>query len=412
MLIHFHNQEEAKSSEGDSMKKHVVIVGGGTAGISVMRNLLRKRGAQLKITLIEPADTHYYQPLWTLVGGGVYPHKQSARPMRSLIPETVEWIKDFVTGFEPEQQRLHLKNGVSIAYDYLVVVPGIQVDWHKIEGLKENLGKNNVCSNYSGSHVEYTWQSIQEIGEGKTIFTFPSTPIKCAGAPQKIMYLAEETFRQKSIRDKIQVEFISAGGAIFGVQKYRDALEKLVQEKNINTSFQRDLVKIDGERKIATFKNMQTGELQEESFAMLHVTPPMSAPDFIKQSPLANEAGWVDVDKYTTQHLRYKNVFSIGDASSLPNSKTGAAIRQQGPVLVANLLAAIDGKELDAKYNGYASCPLVTSRSSCILAEFDYEGKPAETFPFDQAKPRWSMYMLKKHIIPFMYWNAMMKGYF
>lgn len=393
------------------MKKKIVIVGAGTAGLSVLRNIRRRR-KDVELTIIEPSEDHYYQPLWTLVGGGIFPLSKSKRKMKDFIPSDVQWIRDGVQSFNPNQNSLTTLKGEQVSYDYLVVAPGIQIDWDKIEGLKETLGKNGVCSNYSKETVEYTWETLKKMKSGRALFTFPNTPIKCAGAPQKIMYLAEETFRTNKVRNSVEVKFVSAGGGIFGIQKYKVALEKIIKEKNINTLYDMNLVKVDGASKIATFKSTKGDELHEEKFDMIHVTPPMSAPDFIKKSPLANEAGWVDVDKFTTQHNKFSNVFSLGDASSLPNSKTGAAIRKQGPVLVHHLFAKMDGKTSDDNYNGYASCPLVTSRSTCILAEFDYDGNPDETFPFDQAKERYSMYLLKKWLIPFMYWNAMMKGFF
>lgn len=133
---------------------------------------------------------------------------------------------------------------------------------------------------------------------------------------------------------------------------------------------------------------------------MIHVTPPQSAPDFIRKSKLANETGWVDIDKNTLQHNRYPNIFSIGDASSLPTSKTGAAIRKQAPILVANLLAALHKKKAVKQYDGYTSCPLVTGYGKLVLAEFDYQNQPKETFPFDQSKERWSMYQLKNMFCP------------
>jgi sulfide:quinone oxidoreductase len=392
-------------------KKRVVIVGAGTGGLSVLRNLRRKR-SDIELTIIEPNQTHYYQPLWTLIGAGILPFSKSAKNMADFIPKDVNWIKDFVTKFDPENNTLITKDGTQVSYDFLVVAPGIQLDWKKIEGLEETLGKNGVCSNYSEENVEYTWKTMNSLKDGSALFTFPNTPIKCAGAPQKIMYLAEETFRNNSVRDQIKVEFVSAGGAIFGIEKYKKALQKVIKKRDIKEDYKLNLIAIDGHKKIATFENIETHEKVVKSFNMIHVSPPMSAPDFIKNSPISNESGWVDVDKYSTQHNKFKNIFSIGDASSMPNSKTGAAIRKQGPVLVANLLAELDGKAVKSKYDGYASCPLVTSRSTCILAEFDYSGKPAETFPFNQAKERRSMYILKKIIIPFMYWKAMMKGYF
>jgi sulfide:quinone oxidoreductase len=393
------------------MKKKVVIVGGGTAGMSILNHLHRKR-KDLELTLIEPSEDHYYQPLWTLVGGGIFPLSKSQRKMKDFIPSAVKWIQDKVSLFEPEINTLTTDQGLKVQYDYLIVAPGIQIDWDKIEGLKETLGKNGVCSNYSKDTTEYTWEVMKNLRSGRALFTFPNTPIKCAGAPQKVMYLAEDWFRKNKVREQIDVQFVSAGAAIFGIKKYRESLEEIVQRRQIHTLFNKNLIKIDGSLKKAYFQDTQTGIVHDESFDMIHVTPPMSSPNFIKSSPLANEAGWVDVNKDTTQHNKYPNIFSLGDASSLPNSKTGAAIRKQGPVLVGHLLAQIDGKTSTLKYNGYASCPLVTSRNSCILAEFDYDGQPDETFPFDQGKERYSMYLLKKWVIPFMYWNAMMKGYF
>ena len=393
------------------MKKKILIIGGGTAGISVLNYLHRKR-KDAELTLVEPAMVHYYQPLWTLVGGGIFPLEKSARPMQDLIPRGVRWVKDRVVTIDPDQKTVTTANQQSLVYDYLIVAPGLQIDWEKIEGLTASLGKYGVCSNYSKDTTEYTWETIKNLRSGRALFTFPNTPIKCAGAPQKIMYLAEEWFREQQVRPDVEVNFISAGAAIFGIQKYREALEALIQKRHINTAFGMNLVKVDGPNQVAVFKNIHTGEERVEQFDLLHVTPPMSAPDFIKTSSIANQAGWVDVDKFTTRHVKFPSIFSIGDASGLPNSKTGAAIRKQAPVLLSHLTASLDGKTSEAKYNGYASCPLVTGRKSCILAEFDYEGQPNETFPFDQSKERYSMYLLKKWVIPFMYWNGMMKGYF
>lgn len=393
------------------MPIHIVIIGGGTAGLSVLRNIHRKR-SDLKITLIEPSETHYYQPLWTLVGGGIFPMSISARPLKDFIPQRVQWIQQKVAEILPDRNQVQLTDTSTVNYDYLIVTAGLQLDWSKVEGLPHALGTNGICSNYSVDHVEYTWKTSNSLRSGRALFTFPNTPIKCAGAPQKVMYLSEETFRKNGVREITEVKFISAGAAIFGIAKYREALEKVILNKKIKTQFSYNLVKVDPVQKIATFKKIDSDDLLHEKFDMLHVTPPMSAPDFLKKSPLANDAGWVDVDKHSTQHKRFPNVFSIGDCSSLPNSKTGAAIRRQGPVLVSHLFATIDKTKSTASYNGYASCPLVTSRSTCILAEFNYEGQPEETFPFNQAKERLSMFLLKKWVIPFMYWNAMLRGYF
>jgi sulfide:quinone oxidoreductase len=394
------------------IKRKIVIVGGGTAGTPIMNHLARKIGGE-NIVLIEPSENHYYQPLWTLVGAGMIPRKDTVRSQNQFVPAKVEWVRDYASEFFPHENVVITRAGQRIQYEYLIVAPGIQIDYDKIVGLKETLGKNGVCCNYNFDVVDYTWEAIRNLKEGRALFTSPPMPIKCAGAPQKIMWLAEAYFRDQGRRDKIQVEYMAAGASIFGVAKYRMALEKLLGERSLKTQFRVNLVAIDGKNKKAIFRNLDTGVEHEESFDMIHVVPPMSAPDFVAKSPLANAEGWVDVDKFSLQHNKYPNIYAVGDASSLPTSRTGAAIRKQAPVLIKNLLAAMNGKHQNsARYNGYCCCPLVLGHDQVMLAEFDYDGNPSETFPFNQAKPRWSMYILKRYILPIMYWRRMIWGYF
>jgi sulfide:quinone oxidoreductase len=396
-----------------STKKHqIVIVGGGTAGLSAAANFCYNHNDRnLDVAIIEPSEKHYYQPLWTIVGAGVFPKEDSERNQADYTPYNATWIKEKVDTFQPEKNQVTLGNGDVVEYDYLVVAPGIQINWGAIKGLKETLGKNGVCSNYSYDTVEYTWENIRNLKSGRAIFTQPAMPIKCAGAPQKIAYLADDYFRKQNVRNNVEVMFAAQGPRIFGVEKYRIALEKLVKKKEITTRFEHNLIEVKGEEKKAVFQKVGTDETVEIEYDMLHVVPPMGAPDFIKESPIANsESGYVDVDMYTCQHVKYSNIFSAGDASSLPTSKTGAAVRKQIPVLVQNILSHMDGKELKGKYNGYASCPLVTGYGSVILAEFDYDGNPDESFPFDQSEERFSMYLLKAYGLPRLYWHGMLKG--
>lgn len=389
----------------------IVIIGGGNAGISLAAQLLRKN-RRLDIAIVDPAEKHYYQPAWTLVGGGVFDINKTVRSEASVMPKGVTWIRQKATGFSPEQNRVELDQG-AVTYDYLVVTPGIQLNWGAIEGLPETLGQNNVCSNYSFETAPYTFECIKNFKGGNAIFHNPSTPVKCGGAPHKIMYLAADYFRKHGILPQSDVQYWSGAARLFAVPKYEKTLLKVVARNNIKLHFMYDLIKIDGPNHRATFVGIgenNKGEIKEITFDMMHVTPPQSAPDFVRNSVLANAAGWVDVDKGTLQHLRYTNVFSAGDASGLPTSKTGAAIRKQVPVLVQNLLDVIAGQKPSATYLGYTSCPLVTGYGKLVLAEFDYGQNPMETFPFDQSKERWSMYQLKREVLPRMYWGAILKG--
>jgi sulfide:quinone oxidoreductase len=390
---------------------NVVIVGGGSAGITVAAQLCNQLDSP-DIAIIEPSEVHYYQPLWTLVGAGVFPREETMRSEADLIPYGATWIKDAVANLDPDNNQLTTRDGKIISYDWLVMAAGIKIDWEAIKGLKENIGTHGICSNYSFETVNYTWETLKNFKGGTAIFTQPSTGVKCAGAPQKICYLADDAMRRSGVRHNSNIIFASGTGSIFGVAKYAATLNKVIDRKGIDARFQHELEEIRvSPSKEAVFKKLDTGEEVVVPFEMMHVTPRQTAPDFIKNSPLAAEVGgWVDVDQHTLQHNRYPNVFALGDNSSLATSKTGAAIRKQSPVCSNNLMAAMRGEALPDRYNGYTSCPLITGYGSLVLAEFDYDKVPQESFPFDQSQERYSMYMMKKYALPRFYWHGMLRG--
>jgi len=395
-----------------SQNHQILIIGGGNAGISTASKLLRKNKS-LDITIIEPSEHHYYQPAWTLVGAGVFDINKTKRTEASVMPKKVKWIKQKVVSFQPSTNEVTLDNNETLKYEYLIVAPGIQLNWNEIKGLQETLGKNGVCSNYSFEQAPYTWECIKNLKGGKALFTNPNTPVKCGGAPHKIMWLAADYFKKQNVFDNTEIQYWSGGTRLFGVDKYEKTLYKVAERDKVQLNFFTKLVEIDGPNKKAKFVGIgeqNKDKVYDVEFDMIHVTPPQSAPDFVRNSSIANEAGWVDVDKHTLQHLKYKNIFSLGDASSLPTSRTGAAIRKQAPVLVKNLLAVMEGKELNEKYNGYTSCPVVTGYGKLVLCEFDYNNQPTETFPIDQSKERWSMFQLKKKVLPWLYWNKILPG--
>jgi sulfide:quinone oxidoreductase len=391
------------------VRHQVLIIGGGTAGITVAARL-RRAAPNLEIGIVEPSGKHYYQPLWTLVGGGVMDKSVTEREEADYIPAGVTWLRNAVTEIDPEKNQVVLDSGQTVSYEWLIPAPGIQINWSAIKGLPEAMGKDGVCSNYSYEHVESTWRFLREVESGNAIFTMPGTPIKCGGAPQKIMWLAQHYLEREGRLANANVMFAAAGKWIFGIEAYRKTLERLVTERNIDTRFRHDLIEVRPASREAIFRRLDEGDEVAIPYSMLHVVPPMGAPDFIARSPIANDGGWVDVDKSTLQHVRYPNIFALGDASSLPTAKTGAAVRKQAPVLVENMLAVMESREPTACYDGYTSCPLITGYGRLVLAEFDYDGNTAETFPFDQSKERWSRYFLKKNILPQMYWRGMLRG--
>lgn len=400
------------ASKTKELHRHtIVIIGGGTAGLTVAARLLR--AGQSDVAVIEPSEKHYYQPLWTLVGAGIVQPDETERTEESVIPSGCNWIKDYAAEIDPEAKKVRLRSGNEVAYDYLVIAPGIQLDWDKIPGMRQALETDYVSSNYDFRLAPKTWRLIENFKGGTALFMHPPGAIKCAGAPQKIMYLAADYFRRTGKADRSKVVFASAGAAIFGVAEFRAVLEKVIERYGIDTRFQHTMVEIRPEQREAVFDANIGGNIERRviQYDIMHVVPPQSAPDFIKKSPIATKEGWAAADKYTLQHPSYPNIFALGDASSLPTSRTGAAVRKQAPVLVKNLLAVMEGKEPSAKYDGYASCPLVLSYETLLLAEFDYDGKPAPSIPLiNTIKERHDMYLLKRYALPWLYWNLMLKG--
>ena len=394
-------------------KHQVLIVGGGTAGLTVASQLLERDDAP-EVAVIEPSDTHYYQPLWTLIGAGVFPKEESARPMADVMPKGVTWIQDRAAELDPDNNAVTTAGGNTYEYDYLVMAAGIQIDWDGIPGLAESVGQpgTGVVSNYSYDTCETTWDAIQTFPKGGTaLFTEPTMGVKCGGAPQKIMYLSDEAFRRQGVRDGSRIAFMKAKGALFSSKPYEETLYEVVERKGIDVNLMTELTEIRPDAKEAVFKNLETDEETTIQYDLLHVVPPMHAPDFIAESPLADEEGWVEVDPGRLQHTRYENVFALGDNSNLPTSKTGAAVRKQAPVLVDHLTATMNQTTpINGTYNGYTSCPLVTGYGKLVLAEFDYDKNPDESFSFDQTQERYSMYALKAYGLPRMYWNGMLKG--
>lgn len=431
-----------------SSHHQILIIGGGTAGIMTAAQLLKK-DKSLTIGIIEPAETHYYQPAWTLVGAGTYDYDKTARPMADIIPKGVTWIKDYAVTFNTKKNSVSTKSNGDITYDYLVVAPGLVYDFSLVPGLGDAMDKGVVCSNYTDP--KHTWNVVKNFKGGTALFTQPTTPIKCGGAPQKIMYLAENHFRNSGVKKNTNIVFATGGGVIFGVKPIAKTLMEVVDRKDINLRFHHKLVSIDAEKQIAWYelaKDITAGgciimsgdddKKLDENFQynykdvkvtkegnrygihydMLHTAPPSVAPKFVKESKLVNDAGWLDVNHYTMQHNKYENIFGLGDVAALPTAKTGAAIRKQVPIVVDNILLLINQNELGTMpYNGYSSCPLVTDYGKMVLAEFDYKSnftpdpKLKRMLISDSSKEHWRLWVLKKYMLPYLYWNKMMKGF-
>ena len=351
-----------------------------------------------------------------MVGGGSFDAQSTAKTMGSLIPKGVHWIKAAVAAFEPGNDAVILDGCRVVKYDRLVVCPGLKLDWEKVEGLEDTLGRNGVTSNYRYDLAPYTWELVKSLRQGRAIFTQPPMPIKCAGAPQKAMYLSGDAWFRRGVLKDIDIQFMNAGGVLFGVKDYVPALMRYVEKYDATLNFFHDLVAVDGPAKRATFRVTKPETAPTEvtvDFDMIHVCPPQVAPDFIRVSPLADAAGWVDVDQSTLRHKAFDNIWSLGDAMNAPNAKTAAAARKQAPTVAANIVADIAGRSAVAQYDGYGSCPLTVERGKIVLAEFGYGGALKPSFPkalLDGTKPSRAAWFLKERLLPPIYWRAMLKG--
>jgi sulfide:quinone oxidoreductase len=390
----------------------VVIIGAGAAGVGVASSLLRRR-PELSVALVDASETHAYQPAWTLVGAGEFEVGDTVRAMQSVIPSGATWLKTSASKMMPESKEVLLANGQILRYGQLIVCPGLRLAWERVEGLEPTLGRNGVTSNYRRDLAPYTWELVQRLKAGKALFSQPPMPIKCAGAPQKAMYLSCDHWFRTGVLKNIEVEFDLAGPALFGVATFVPALMKYIEKYGTKLVFNSTLVKVDGPAKTAWFDVKQPdGSLIRESrsFDMLHVVPPQMPPDFVKASELADAAGWCEVDHATLQSPRFPDVFSLGDVCSAPNAKTVAAVRKQVVVVAENLLAHREGKPMPRRYDGYGACPMTVERGKVVLAEFGYGGKLLPTFPLRPDVPRRSAWWLKASVLPWVYWSLLLKG--
>jgi sulfide:quinone oxidoreductase len=393
----------------------VVILGGGAGGIATAASLLR-RSPNLRILIVEPSSYHYYQPGWTLVGGGVFQPSQTRRKTADVLPKGIDWAQTSVSSIEPQEKAVTLTNGAIIHYEQLIVALGLELNWKAIKGLDNYLGTEGITSNYAFEHAPYTFELIRSLKGGTALFTQPSMPIKCAGAPQKAMYLACSYWEKANILKDIEVTFYNAGESLFGVRDYLPALLEYIDRYGIKLQPHCNLIEVDALKRKAFFETrLDDGSKAriEKDYDMLHICPPQTPPSLIKASSLSNETGWLEVNPETLQHMHYPDIFGIGDVIGTSNAKTAAAVRKQAPVLAQNLINHRHKQPLAKAYQGYGSCPLTVEHGKIVLAEFGYQGVLQPTFPewFLKGKhPTRIAWHLKTQLLPSVYWHLMLKG--
>lgn len=393
----------------------VVIVGAGAAGIATAASLL-KRLPGLDVLLIDPASEHFYQPGWTLVGAGVFKSASTRRETATLIPPGAKLLQATVIGFDPANSQVLLANRPGLGYRQLIVCPGLVLDWAAIDGLESTLGQHGVTSNYRYDLAPYTWELTRQLRKGQALFTQPGMPIKCAGAPQKALYLACDHWRREGRQGAVRAEFLNANPSLFGVAAYVPALQRYIERYEVDLRLRHRLVAVNGPLRQATFEvTASDGSIRHDTrgFDLLHVVPPQCPPLAVSGSALADANGWLEVDPHSLRHRRFANVHGLGDVINTSNAKTVAAARKQAPVVAHNVAAALGKTSGTAHYDGYGACPLTVERGRIVLAEFAYGGALAPSFPqwvLKGTEPTRLAWWLKAHALPAVYWHGMLRG--
>lgn len=390
----------------------VVIIGGGNAGISLAARL--QRYGVKDVAVIEPKDHHLYQPLFSHIAGGRAQAQEAIRSQESVTPQGVTWIHDAAAGIDAAANTVTLASGSTVAYGQLVVCPGLQYDWDAVPGLAEAVHSPSGASHYEFELASKAWTLLRSMTSGTAVFTMPAGPIKCGGAAQKPMYLACDYWREQGLLDRIRVVMVQPYPTVFGVPEVDRELDRKIAEYGIELRTNSELVGVDAAGQTATIRDLAAGTVENLHYDVLNAVPPQSAPDWLKATDLpaaGDTGGFVEVDRQTLRHLRYPNVWSLGDAAGTTNSKSGGALRKQTKVVAKNLAAARKGKRLPAKYNGYSVCPFTVSRDTVVFAEFDDRYRPMPTIPrvptWNESKLSW---VVDRDLFPKIYWNLILKG--
>lgn len=399
-------------------RAHVVIIGAGAGGMAIANRLSQQlRGG--RITVVEARETHHYQPGWTLVASGVWAPGKTTRPNSQFMPTNVDWIRSSAAGFDPDQRQVTLENGQTLNYDYLVVATGLQLNYGEIEGMSPDLvGQHGIGSVYASlDGATRTRDLIDQWitkGDGQGIFTHAPTPVKCAGAPLKMTFTTLSRLEASGRRDRFNVDFFAPGGGLFSQPWVNDFVKQRFDEQGVGRHHFHTLTAISPDNQRATFTR-QDGTTVTRDYDFIHVVPPMSAPDAVRNSNLIAQEGkfagnWLDVDMYTLQHNRYPEVFGIGDVIGAPINKTAASVKAQAPIVAENLLAAMQDKPLPRKHNGYTSCPLITGIGKAMLVEFGYDMEFLPSFPFiDPKEESWVTWTFKDKMLQPAYY-AVLEG--
>lgn len=396
-----------------SNMKNVVILGAGTAG-TLMANKLRKKlpAKTWNITVVDQERAHYYQPGFLFVPFGIYSEQDVIKPKDNFFPKGVNVIYAKIDRIIPEENKVTLENSEKILdYDFLIIATGTRIAPEETQGLLGDLWRKEIFDFYTIEGAVALAKYLETWKGGKMVVNITELPYKCPVAPLEFIFLADAYFKKKGMRDKVEISLVTPLPGVFTKPIATKMLSKVVEEKNIKVIPDYNISEVDNvNKKIIDYAGT------EVEFDVLVTIPTNKGDDMIERSGLGDDLNFVPTDKFTLQAVGHPNIFVIGDAANLPTSKAGSVAHFAAEVVVENLLCAIEGKPLDAKFDGHANCYIVTSDKTGTLIDFNYDTEPLPgLYPYPVVGPFKlltdnRMNYFGKLFFKWMYWNLLLPG--
>ncbi len=392
--------------------RKILILGGGTGG-TIMANKLRSilDRSEWEITLVDQYKTHYYQPGFLFIPFGIYNKNDVIKPKSDFFPPGVNVIFSEIDLIEGDKNQVKLGNGKILNYDFMILATGTQTRPDETPGLKEELWYKNIFDFYTIEGAVALREFIKTWEGGHLVMNIAEIPFKCPVAPLEFVFLADAYFHKVGIRDKIDITYVTPLPGAFTKPQATKMLSGLLEEKNIRVIPEFYLEKVDNkEKKIISYDG------QEVTFDLLTIVPVNMGNDLIERSGMGDDLNFVPTDKHTLRSEKYENIFVLGDASDIPTSKAGSVVHFAAEVLLENLLSAINGRPLNAKFDGHANCYIETGFGKGSIIDFNYDTEPLPgTFPLPGVGPFGLLQNTKfnhygKVIFRWIYWHILLKG--
>jgi len=392
--------------------KKLLILGGGTAG-TMMANKLRPTldPDEWQITIVDQEETHYYQPGFLFIPFGIYKRNDVLKPKRDFFPAGCEVIFAEVDRIIPDKNQVRLKNGHLLGYDFLIIATGSQVRPDETEGMTGPQWHKNIFDFYTLEGAQKLANFLKYWEGGRLVLNIVEMPIKCPVAPLEFVFLADWWLTEQGIRDKVEIEFVTPLPGAFTKPRASAVFGDFLDKKNIKLTADFSIGRVDQERNVIV-----SWDEREVPYDLLVTIPTNMGSEVIARSEMGDELNFIPTDKHTLQSKQFENIFVIGDATDLPSSKAGSVAHFESDILYENILSAIEGRPLRAKFDGHANCYIESGFGKGILIDFNYDTEPLPgKFPLPGIGPfslleETKMNHYGKMMFRFMYWHLLLRG--